>query len=227
MAGLTSLEAPYQGKRPPSRALLASAAIHLAVLALLIVAVRVEQAREKLLVQTAQARAGERMAKADADVVYVAPTATTPSHLTYGAPKRVRRHPEHVQGVPGGTGTSPVEQLRADAHVETKALTNFLRIRGIYGWAPGPDYKLAVQTAGEWPKIAAEELPSRYEQYVQIEVTIDLSGSVADARIVSGIVDEKIQQKLLAAVREFKYVPATRNGSPIPSQRDIVIHVPS
>jgi TonB family protein len=129
--------------------------------------------------------------------------------------------------VPGASGTSPVEQLRADAHIETKAITNAIHIRGIYGWAPGPDFRLAVQTAGEWPKISADELPPRYEQYVQIEVTIDKDGTVADARILSGIVDEKIQQKLLAAVREFKYVPATRNGSPIPSQRDIIVHVPS
>jgi TonB family protein len=226
MAGLSLFEATYQGKRPPGFALTISAAIHLALLAFLVFAVRVEHARELLLVQNAQPQAGEQIARTDTSVVYVPPSSTS-ARLTYGQPKRIRRRVAHVQGMPAGTGTSPVEQLRADAHVETKAITNALRIRGIYGWAPGPDFRLAVQTAGDLPKISPDELPPRYEQYVQIEVTIDKDGTVADARILSGIVDEKIQQKLLAAVREFKYIPATRNGSPIPSQRDIIVHVPS
>jgi TonB family protein len=225
MAGLSPLEAPYQGKRPRSSALLLSTALHLAALALVLTAVRVEHARQVLLAQGPQPRAGERITQVDVGVVYVSPTAT--SQLTYGQPKRTRRHVARVQGVPGGSGTTPLEQLRTDAHVETKAITNALRIRGIYGWAPGPDYQLAIQKRGEFPRISPDELPPRYEQYVQIEVTIDERGNVADARIISGIVEERIQQKLLAAVREFKYAPATRNGSPIPSQRDIVIHVPS
>ena len=226
MAGLSLLETPYQGKRPPGLALSISAVIHIAVLAFLILASRVEHARELLLAQNAQSRAGEQIATVDAGVVYVPPNSIA-SRLTYGHPTRIHRPSRHVQGAPGATGTSPVEQLRADAHVETKAITNAIRIRGIYGWAPGPDYRLAVQTAGAWPRISAGELPPRYEQYVQIEVTIDKDGTVADARILSGVVDERIQNKLLAAVREFKYVPATRNGSPIPSQRDIIVHVPS
>ncbi len=226
MAGVSPVEATHQGKRPPSFALALSTAIHVALFAFFILAFRVEHARELLLAQNGQARAGEQITIIDPGVVYVPPS-STPSRLTYGQPRRTRRPATHVPGVPGGTGTSPIEQLRADAHVETKGITNAIRIRGIYGWAPGPDYRLAVQTAGDLPTISADELPPRYEQYVRIEVTIDKDGTVAEARIISGFVDDKIQQKLLAAVREFKYVPATRNGSPIPSQRDIVVHVPS
>jgi TonB family protein len=60
-----------------------------------------------------------------------------------------------------------------------------------------------------------------------VEITIDTEGQVAEARVISGLVDASIQQKLLSAIREFKYTPATRDGVPIPSQRDIVVHVPS
>lgn len=102
-----------------------------------------------------------------------------------------------------------------------------LRFRHIYGFTPGPQYRLAVQTSGEIPPISADEVPLHFQQYVIIEVTIDVDGSVAQARVVAGVVDTTIEQKLLSAIREFKYDPATRDGTPIPSQRDIVIHVPS
>jgi TonB family protein len=62
---------------------------------------------------------------------------------------------------------------------------------------------------------------------VIVEVTIDSQGSVADARITAGEVDNKIASTLLSAIRQFKYRPATREGVPIPSQCDLVIHIPT
>jgi TonB family protein len=60
-----------------------------------------------------------------------------------------------------------------------------------------------------------------------VEVTIDVDGRVADARIIGGLVTRPIEQKLLAAIREFKYTPAKHYGTPIPSQVDVVVHIPS
>ncbi|MGB9119427.1 MAG: TonB family protein, partial [Candidatus Angelobacter sp.] len=60
-----------------------------------------------------------------------------------------------------------------------------------------------------------------------VEVTIDRQGKVAEARITTGDVDSKIQERVLSAIRKFKYIPAKHNGSPIPSQLDIVVHVPN
>lgn len=116
---------------------------------------------------------------------------------------------------------------RARAQQGTAAITSGIRMRLIYGFSPGHDYQLAVQTAGELPSISPDEVPPRYEQFVTVEVTIDTNGRVEQARVISGLVSDKIQHKLLAAIREFKYRPATQDGIPIPSQRDIVVHVPS
>ena len=102
-----------------------------------------------------------------------------------------------------------------------------LNFRGIYGFNPGPDYQLAVQRSGEWPSIPAAQVPPHFEQLVIVEVTIDTEGRVAEARIVGGVVDRTIEQKLLSVIREFKYIPAKRDGVPIPSQKDLVIHIPS
>jgi TonB family protein len=123
-----------------------------------------------------------------------------------------------------GTG---VEALRERASLETKALIQDFKFRTAYGFSAGPRYELAFQISGEIPTIPAEQFPAHFEQYVVVEVTITTEGQVADARIVAGAVDSKIQQTLLAAVREFKYRPATRGGTPIPSQCDLVIHIPT
>lgn len=124
------------------------------------------------------------------------------------------------QVIPGNT-------LREQAQWATAAITRDLRFRQIYGFSRGSDYQLAVQIAGQFPSIPSSEVPPHFEQYVTVEVTIDSNGRVAEARIVGGMVPPPIEQTLLSAIREFKYTPAKRDGVPIPSQRDIVIHVPS
>ena len=50
---------------------------------------------------------------------------------------------------------------------------------------------------------------------------------VAQARIVAGSLGPKIQHKLLSAILGFKYSPAKLGGTPIASQLDLVVHVPS
>ena len=127
-------------------------------------------------------------------------------------------------GEPNGTAS---QALRQQAEKATAAITMSLKFRGIYGFYPGPDYKLAVQTSGEVPVISADQLPPHFQQYLIVEVTIDTEGKVAEAKIVAGMVDSGIEQMLLSAIRDFKYIPAKRDGVPIPSQRDIVIHIPT
>ena len=119
-----------------------------------------------------------------------------------------------------------VEAVRARAKQATAGLMVGIKQRLIYGFST-IHYDLAVQTAGKIPVISADELPPRFEQYLIVEVTIDTDGRVADARLLSGVSTLKIEQTLLSAIREFKYIPAKRDGTPIPCQIDLVIHIPS
>jgi TonB family protein len=116
--------------------------------------------------------------------------------------------------------------LREHAKQATAGMIDSIRVSQFYGLHL-TDYQLAVQTAGKLPYISAAEVPPRFEQLVTVEVTIDTDGRVADAQIVGGEISAAIQHKLLTAVREFRYSPATHDGSPIPSQVDIIIHIPS
>jgi len=120
-----------------------------------------------------------------------------------------------------------VAAVRERARRETIGIVQNFKFRTTYGFSPDPKYELPVQTSGEYPRVAADELPPRFEQYLIVEITIDSDGRVIDARITAGQVDSKIASKVLAAVRQFKYRPATRSGIPIPSQTDLVIHVPT
>jgi TonB family protein len=148
---------------------------------------------------------------------------------THAGPSHMKRSTHHSatseakagqQGVYTGTVREQAKQATAD-------IMHDLRFRQLYGFSPTYKYELAVQTAGELPPISAAEVPPHFQQYVIVEVTIDVDGRVAEERIVAGVVDPMIQQKLLSAIREFKYSPAKRDGVPIPSQRDIVIHIPT
>jgi TonB family protein len=116
--------------------------------------------------------------------------------------------------------------MRGRAKAATSGMIESFKAKQFWGFST-EHFDLAAQTAGQLPVISAYEVPPHYEQYVTVEVTIDEEGRVADARVISGEVSRDIQHKLLAAVREFRYSPARHDGTPIPSQLDIVVHIPS
>jgi TonB family protein len=158
------------------------------------------------------------------------------THLTYNAKavdKQAHQKPEHHRNrrrltspAASDAQSAALNGLREQASKGAKALTRALRFRQIYGFYPGHNYQLAFRTSGE-VHISADELPPRFEQFVVVEVTIDTDGHVADARRLSGMVPPAVEQKLLSEIRRFKYHPATRDGLAIPTQLDVVIHVPS
>lgn len=158
-----------------------------------------------------------------AQVAYAQPKGTprpSPFHQPRSK-KKVRVQNPAVEGDPNG-----VEAVRARAKQATAGLMVGIKQRLIYGFST-INYQLAVQTSGAIPTISADELPPRFEQYLIVEVTIDIDGRVADARLTTGMAPPKIQETLLSAIRDFKYIPAKRDGTPIPCQVDLVIHIPS
>jgi hypothetical protein len=141
--------------------------------------------------------------------------------------RRIRRAHKAVQANPNmGTPESAMETLRKEAQRTTASLMKELKFRLNYGIG-SKDYELPIHKQGEIPLISAADLPPRFEQYLEIEILIDTAGSVAEAKIVHGAADQKIEDRLLAAVRQFKYIPAKYLQRPVPCQMDIVVHIPS
>jgi TonB family protein len=170
--------------------------------------------------QTAQIISGPAHVSFNPESPKPAPSHTSRLQLN----RKFQRHA--LQPDPESEGTA-MQTLRKRAKEYTAGLMTNYRFRQIYGFSPGPDYQLAFQTAGSLPVISAAEVPPRFEQYLIVDVIVDIDGRVADARIEGGAVNPAIEQKLLSAIREFKYRPATRDGSPIPCQLGIVVHIPS
>lgn len=114
--------------------------------------------------------------------------------------------------------------LQQEARRWTYDITMSLNFRRVYR---NHVYELAVLVSGDLPFISADELPPHFQSYVTVEVTIDADGLPQHVHTVAGVVTRAIEEKLLSAIRQFRYIPATRDGLPIPSQRDIVIHIPT
>jgi len=191
---------------------------HLVVLAILVF----RHANAPHIVPTKYAAA--QAVSGAAQVAYEPPPKGAPRPSPFHQPrskKKPRAQNPAVEGDAAG-----VEVIRAHAKQATAGMMIGIKQRLIYGFST-INYQLAVQTSGAIPTISPDELPPRFEQYLIVEVTINIDGRVADARLTSGEATSKIQQKLLSAIREFTYVPAKRDGSPIPCQIDLVIHIPS
>jgi TonB family protein len=165
-------------------------------------------------------------------------TVSESSHIAFNPPAakgRGRRlsvpraqRPVPMESVPevGATEGTASEKLQRQAREGATALVTDLKWRKLYGFSPG-GYEIPSWISGDFPVISAAEVPPHFQQLLVVEITIDVDGSVAQATIVSGSVAPTIQHKVLSAILGFKYNPAKRGGTPIPSQLDLVVHIPS
>jgi TonB family protein len=60
---------------------------------------------------------------------------------------------------------------------------------------------------------------------VVIEITIDSVGNITEMKVLQSF-NPAVDQMVLAAVEQWHFLPATRNGVPIPSKQDVHYHFP-
>jgi TonB family protein len=58
-----------------------------------------------------------------------------------------------------------------------------------------------------------------------IEITIDERGNIIATRVLQSL-GPQIDQRVLAALEQWQFSPATKNGVPIPSKQDVHYHFP-
>ena len=129
---------------------------------------------------------------------------------------------EQIPDPPKYIGSDAVLQEQSERW--TTDITKSLNFHGVY---LNHVYQLSVLISGDLPVISPDELPPHFQSYVIIEVTIDKDGHPAHVHTVAGVVTPAIEEKLISAIRNFRYIPAKRDGLPIPSQKNIVVHIPS
>jgi hypothetical protein len=151
------------------------------------------------------------------------PTTAKGGSRRLGVP-RVHRNPR-MEFVPvGATEGKASKKVLERARKASAAMVRDLQRR--YGFSLG-GYELPAWVSGDLPSLPAAEFPSQIEQFVIVEITIDADGSVVQAKLVTGSVTPSVEHRLFSAILGFKYKPASRDGTPIPSQLDLVVHVPS
>jgi TonB family protein len=60
---------------------------------------------------------------------------------------------------------------------------------------------------------------------VIIEITIDSVGNIVDMKVLQSF-NPLVDQRVVAAVEKWHFLPATRDGVPIPSKQDVHYHFP-
>jgi TonB family protein len=76
------------------------------------------------------------------------------------------------------------------------------------------------------PPIDRSKLPPEIQGDVIVEVTIDEQGTVIETRLLKGV-GYGIDELVIAALKQWRYKPATMDGTPIASKHDVHYHFPS
>lgn len=96
----------------------------------------------------------------------------------------------------------------------------------IDGPIEGHEVHVAYPVVFPDPPVARSELPHDLKGDVIVEVTIDAQGNVVETRLVQAI-GHGIDEKIVAALRQWRYQPATLDGVPVASKHDVYFHFPS
>ena len=86
------------------------------------------------------------------------------------------------------------------------------------------EVRIALPVVSTDPFVDRSELGGRQGDVV-VEITIDDKGNIVSKQVVKSFSPE-VDNKVLAALQSWHFVPATRNGVPIASKQDVHYHFP-
>ena len=135
---------------------------------------------------------------------------------TLQARKRAADPPAHVRAVstpvpaPMPPSAPAVASTSADAATGTDALGD-------------GDTTLALVVAHPSPQPDLTQLPSGTRGDVVVDVVIDANGRIAKFTMTRGL-GHGVDETVLAAIRQWTFQPATRNGIPVASEQELLFH---
>jgi protein TonB len=94
------------------------------------------------------------------------------------------------------------------------------------GSTTGVDVRPAIPTLFPDPPNLRSAVPYGVQGDVVVEITIDEQGNVVETKLLK-TVGYGVEEKVLEAVRNWHFRPATRDGVAIPSKHDVHYHFPS
>jgi len=94
------------------------------------------------------------------------------------------------------------------------------------GVLTGPDVRPALPVIYSDPRIEFSDLPEGISEGDEIiEIAIDAQGNIVQKVVISSL-SPSVDAKVLAALENWHFLPATRFGVPIPSKQDVHYHFP-
>jgi TonB family protein len=96
----------------------------------------------------------------------------------------------------------------------------------LQGPLTGHEVRPALPVVFPDPEVPRSQIPPGVEGSVIVEITIDDHGTVVETRVVQSL-GYGIEEKVLAALRNWRFRPATLDGVAIPSQQDVYFRFPS
>ncbi len=97
---------------------------------------------------------------------------------------------------------------------------------GSVGSVTGTEARPALPVVFPDPRIFPWQIPNGLTGDVIVEVTIDDQGMVTDTRLLQSLKPD-IDEKVVAAVRNWRFRPATVDGVAISSRQDVLFHYPN
>jgi TonB family protein len=94
-----------------------------------------------------------------------------------------------------------------------------------YGKSDGSEVRPAIRVSGSEPAVYPWDLGNAPEGNIIVEVTIDERGNITN-KIVLQSLNPTIDHKVLAALEDWHFLPALRDGDAISSKQDIYYHYP-
>lgn len=94
-----------------------------------------------------------------------------------------------------------------------------------YGAISGLEVRPAIRIFGSEPALDSDDLAGVSEGNEIIELTIDSQGNIVEKIVVQSL-GPMVDAKVMAALADWRFRPATRDGTAIPSKQDVYYHFP-
>jgi TonB family protein len=95
-----------------------------------------------------------------------------------------------------------------------------------YGNITGLEIRPAIRIAGSEPYVERDDLQGVQAGNEVVEIVIDEQGNII-AHTVLASLGPTVDNKVLAALQNWRFRPATKNGIPIPSKQDVEYFFPT
>lgn len=129
---------------------------------------------------------------------------------------------KNARPVPSARAETDGNSTSAQAHQPVPAGSTYGTV--LEGPVSGYEVRPALPVFSPDPVVNTADLAGAEGDEV-VEVTIDEHGNIVQKQIVQSL-GPTVDTKVLAALANWQFRPATRNGVPIPSKQDVYYHFP-